>query len=160
MVEIIQCPGQSLYLGTVVCVMKKIINRYCILLIIFVLASCSNDQKVKTETYTVPKGTTVRYGTPARPLQQSILDRLIKNFEKDSTILEVYQFGQTQNREFSLVLGFRLANYSEKSKKAAIKSVYDVIQNEDIGTLDMCFLDNDDLYDHVQKVQNSLLYIK
>jgi hypothetical protein len=124
------------------------------------MSSCDNNQQVKMADYTIPKGTTIQRGTPANPLPQSIVTKLIENFKKDNNISEVYEFGQSRNKEFSIVLGFRLTDYSEKSKKSAIASVRNVLEGENFEILDMCFLENEADYKEVSEIQNSLIYIR
>ncbi len=109
----------------------------------------------------IENDTTVQFGTPSNPLNQSISQKLIENFKKNETILEVYQYGQTKNNEFSIVLGFRLGTYSENSKKAAINCVQNALENESLDQLlDLFFLETEKWYDNIRNVENSLFYIK
>ena len=56
-------------------------------------------------TVTIKEDTTVQIGTPNRPLERRILQKLIDQFQRVETIDEVYQYGQTKNNnEFSIVL--------------------------------------------------------
>jgi hypothetical protein len=138
--------------------MKNVFARLVILCLL--ASSCDNRQTVKMADYTIPKGATIQRGAPADPLPNSVVTKLIENFKKDSSISEVYEFGQTRNKEFSIVLGFRLTDYSEKFKKSAIASVRDVLEGENVGILDMCFLENEADYEEVSGIQNSLIYIR
>ena len=109
--------------------------------------------------HTIPQDTQVQLGTPNQPLSHAITQKLIANFKKDNTISEVYQYGQTREGEFSIVLGFKLTSASENAKKAAIHAVQNALQNEKLDQpLDLFFLETDHWYDTVRKIENSLVY--
>ena len=109
----------------------------------------------------IQQDTQVQIGTPSSPLSISITRKLIENFRKDSTISEVYQYGQAKGGEFSIVLGFKLASYSENAKKAAINAVQNSLQNEKLDQLlDLFFIETEDWYERIIKIENSLLYKK
>ena len=82
-----------------------------------------NRTNIKTET--IKEETTVQVGTPNRPLERNILQKLIEQFKRVDTIDEVYQYGQTKNNEFSIVLGFKLLTNSDNAKTATINSKSD-----------------------------------
>ena len=83
------------------------------------------------------------------------------NFKKDNIISEVYQYGQTKDGEFSLVLAFKLATNSENAKKAAINAVQNGLENETVDQpLDLFFIETNDWYDSIRRIENSLLYKK
>lgn len=107
----------------------------------------------------IQQDTKVQLGTPNRPLSNAITKKLTDNFKKDNTISEVYQYGQTKDGEFSIVLGFKLTNNSENAKKAAINAVQNALQNETVDQLlDLFFIETESWYDRVRSIENSLLY--
>lgn len=109
--------------------------------------------------HTIKQDTKVQLGTPNRPLGNSITQRLIDNFKKDNTISEVYQYGQTKDGEFSIVLGFKLTSNSDNAKRAAINAVQNAMQNQSIDQpLDLFFIETESWYDSIRKIENSLLY--
>lgn len=111
--------------------------------------------------HTIKQDTQVQLGTPNKPLNSSITQKLIDNFNKDNTISEVYQYGQTKDGEFSLVLAFKLTTYSENAKKAAINAVQNGLHNETVDQpLDLFFIETNDWYDSIRRIENSLLYKK
>lgn len=115
--------------------------------------------KGDVKEHQIKKDTKIQVGTPDRPLNNLITQKLIDNFKKDKTISEVYQYGQTKDGEFSIVLGFKLTTYSDNAKKAAIYSVQDAIQNQTMPTpLDIFFIETEEWYDRVKDIEKALLY--
>lgn len=109
--------------------------------------------------HTIKQDTKVQLGTPNRPLNKPITQKLIDNFKKDTTVSEVYQYGQTKDGEFSIVLGFKLTSNSDNAKKAAINAVQNALQGETLDQpLDMFFIETDSWYESIRKIENSLLY--
>jgi len=118
-----------------------------------------NQQNVKTET--IQKDTTVQVGTPNRPIEIRIIQKLIDQFKRVETIEEVYQYGQTKENEFSLVLGFKLSTNSDNAKTATINAVQTSLQGEKIDQLlDLFFIETEDWYKTITNVQNSFVYRK
>jgi len=116
-----------------------------------------NRANIKTET--IKEDTTVQVGTPNRPLERNILQKLIDQFQRVDTIDEVYQYGQTKNNEFSIVLGFKLLTNSENAKTATINAVQTALQGEKIDQLlDLFFIEDDGWYQTIRNVENSLFY--
>lgn len=115
--------------------------------------------KENVKEYQIKQDTDVQLGTPNKPLSGSITKKLLDNFKTNNAILEVYQYGQTKEHEFSIVLGFKLSVYSENSKQAVINAVQSAMQNETPDQfLDLFFIESEDWYDMIKGVQNSLLY--
>ncbi len=118
-----------------------------------------NRENIKTET--IEKETTVQVGTPNRPLENRIIQRLIEQFKRVDTINEVYQYGQTKSNEFSLVLGFKLSTNSDNAKTATINAVQTALQGEKIDQLlDLFFIEDDSWYQTIKNVENSFVYRK
>lgn len=118
-----------------------------------------NQENIKTET--IEKETTVQVGTPNKPLENRIIQKLIVQFKRVETIEEVYQYGQTKNNEFSLVLGFKLSTNSGNAKTATINTVETALQGEKIDQLlDLFFIEDDGWYQTIRNVENSLVYKK
>jgi hypothetical protein len=116
-----------------------------------------NRANIKTRT--IQEETTVQVGTPNRPLERRILQKLIDQFQRVETIDEVYQYGQTKNDEFSIVLGFKLLTNSDNAKTATINAVQTALQGEKIDQLlDLFFIEDDGWYQTVRNVENSFFY--
>ncbi len=116
-----------------------------------------NRQNLKTET--IKENTTVQIGTPNKPLENKIIQKLIENFKRIETIKEVYQYAQTKNNEFSLVLGFKLSTISDNAKTATINAVQNALQGETIDQLlDLFFIETEDWYQSIRNIENSLVY--
>lgn len=116
-----------------------------------------NRTNIKTET--IQEQTTVQVGTPNKPLERRILQKLIDQFKRVETIDEVYQYGQTKANEFSLVLGFKLLINSDNAKTATINAVQTALQGEKIHQLlDLFFIEDDEWYQTIRRVKNSFFY--
>ena len=118
-----------------------------------------NRSNIKTDT--IKETTTVQVGTPGRPLERRILQKLINQFQRVDTIDEVYQYGLTRNNEFSIVLGIKLLTNSDNAKTAAINAVQTALQGENIDQLlDLFFIEDESWYQTVRGVENSFFYKK
>lgn len=116
-------------------------------------------ENVKTKT--IEKDTAVQIGTPNTPLDNRIIQKLIVQFKRVDTIEEVYQYGQTKNNEFSLVLGFKLSTKSNNARTATINCVQTALQDEKIDQLlDLFFIEDEDWYNTIKNVQNSFIFKK
>jgi hypothetical protein len=116
-----------------------------------------NRANIKTET--IQEETTVQVGTPNRPLERRILQKLIDQFNRVETIDEVYQYGQTKNNEFSIVLGFKLFTNSDNAKTAAINAVQTALQGEKTDQLlDLFFIEDEEWYQTIRNIENSFFY--
>lgn len=116
-----------------------------------------NRANVKTEI--MKETTTVQVGTPNKPLEKRILQKLIDQFKRVRTIDEVYQYAQMRNNEFSIVLGFRLLTNSENARIATVNAVQTALQGENISQfLDLFFIEDEDGYQAIRNVNNSLVY--
>ena len=116
-----------------------------------------NRGNIKTET--IKENTTVQVGTPNKPLERGILQKLIDQFQRVQTIDEVYQYGQTKNKEFSIVLGFKLLTNSENAKTAAINAVQTALGDEKIDQpLDLFFIEDDGWDQAIRNIVISLFY--
>lgn len=116
-----------------------------------------NRENIKTDTIKEEK--TVQIGTPNRPLDKKIISKLIDQFQRIDTIQEVYQYGQTRNNEFSLVLGFKLSINSDNAKTATINAVQTALQGETIDQLlDLFFIEDEGWYKTITNIENSFVY--
>lgn len=114
-------------------------------------------ENIKTET--IEKDTAVQVGTPNRPIENRIIQKLIEQFKRVETIEEAYQYGQTRDNEFSLVLGFKLSTYSDNAKTATINAVQTALQGEKIDELlDLFFIEDESWYKTITNVENSFIY--
>lgn len=118
-----------------------------------------NRENIKTVT--VEKKTQVQLGTPSKPLNSRILGKLNEQFKRINTVVEVYQYGQTRNGEFSIVLGIKLSIPSDNARAAALNAVQSALENEKIDQLlDIFFIDDEGWYNTIKGVENSLMYKK
>lgn len=118
-----------------------------------------NRTNIKTDT--IKETTTVQVGTPNRPLERRIIQKLIDQFKRVDTIEEAYQYGQTRNNEFSVVLGFKLSTNSDNAKTATINAVQTALQGENIDQLlDLFFIEDEGWYQTIRNVENSFVYKK
>lgn len=107
----------------------------------------------------IEEQTTVQVGTPNRSLEKRLIQKLIDQFKRVETIDEVYQYGQTKNNEFSIVLGFKLLTNSENAKTATINAVQTALQGEEIDQLlDLFFIEDNSWYQIIRNVENSFVY--
>ena len=105
--------------------------------------------------------TTVQIGTPSRPLDNRIIGKLIENFKRIPTVDEVYQYGQTKDNEFSIVLGFKLSTFSDNAKTASINAVQNAMQGEKIDQLlDIFFIQDEGWYQTIRDTEKSLIYMR
>jgi hypothetical protein len=107
----------------------------------------------------IKEETTVKVGTPNRSLDSKIISKLIEQFKRIETIEEAYQYGQVNNGEFSIVLGFKLSNNSENSKTATINAVQNVLEKEEIDQLlDIFFIEDAGWYATISNIEGSCIY--
>lgn len=118
-----------------------------------------NRQNIKT--LTIEKRTEVQIGTPLKPLDPRITHKLTEHFKRVSTIEEVYQYGQTKDGEFSIVLGFKLSVNSENAKAATFNAVQSALENEHLDQLlDLFIIDDAGWYKSISEIKDSLIYKK
>lgn len=121
----------------------------------------TEKNKKNVQAYTFEKETTVEIATPDKPIEKEIVEKLIDKFSKVDSILEVYQYGQTKDNEFSIVLGFKLNVFNENSRTASINAVQRALDNSSFNQpLDIFFIETEDWYNSIKNVGNSLLYKK
>lgn len=121
----------------------------------------TEKSKENIQTQKVEKETTVQIGTPDKPLDNVTVEKLRLMFSKVVSIEEVYQYGQTRDNEFSIVLGFKLNTYTDNSKTASINAVQRALDNSSLDqALDIFFIQTDDWYNSIKNIKNSLLYKK
>lgn len=113
------------------------------------------------ETLTIEQETKVQVGSPNRPLEKSIIQKLIQNFQRIDVISEVYQYGQTRNDEFSIVLGIKLSTNSENAKTATINAVQNALKDENINQLlELFFIEDKGWYQTIKNIEDSFVYKK
>ena len=118
-----------------------------------------NKENIKE--HKIEKETSVQIGTTSKPLSQIIIKKLIDACKKNNTIEEVYQYGQLKEEEFSIVIGFKLAIYSENARKAAINAVQNALENEITESpLDIFFIESEAWYESIKRIDKSLVYKK
>lgn len=113
------------------------------------------------QSHTIMEDTPVQIGTPNNPLPANIVNKLIENFKKVTTITEAYQYGQLNEKEFSIVIGIKLSVNSDNARNASINAIQNALMNETVAqNLDIFFIETDDWYNSIKKVNNSLVYKK
>lgn len=116
-----------------------------------------SKQNVQIET--VEKKTIVEIGTLDIPIDKIIVEKLRQMFSKVDSVLEVYQYGQTKDNEFNLVLGIKLSIYNDNSKTASINAVQRALDDSTFNQpLDIFFIETDNWYNSIKNIQNALLY--
>jgi hypothetical protein len=119
------------------------------------------NERYRPEEYSIEKNTALLIGTPNNPLSAIAIKKLVDNFQKVDIINEVYQYGLTKNKEFSIVLGFCLQTDSNKGEKQVIDTVQNALQYETLSqTLDLHFIKDQEDLDRIKWVENSLIYKK
>ena len=117
--------------------------------------------KTNVKEHIIMQDTKILLGEPDNPLSNYIIQKLIDNFKEDKTISEVYQYGQTKDGEFSIVLGFVLTTYSDNAKTAAINKVQNALQNQKIVVpLDLFFIETEEWHERIKKIEKALIYKK
>jgi hypothetical protein len=118
-----------------------------------------NRANIKTET--IHKETTVELGAPNKPLDNRIIKKLIEQIKRVDTIEEVYQYGQTKDDEFSIVLGFKLSTASDNARTATLNAVQTTLEGENIDQLlDVFIIEDEGWYKSIKNIQDSLIYKK
>ena len=118
-----------------------------------------NRENINTET--IQEETQVQVGTPMNPISGEHLKKFQANFSKVSVIKEVYHYAMIRNNENILMLGFVLDTYSDNSRAACINSVQNSMEGEKLDLpLEMFMLNDEDWYQTVQGIENSLIYKK
>jgi hypothetical protein len=109
----------------------------------------------------IKKDTTVKVGTPAKPLDKTIIDKMIARFKDVDTIEEAYQYVQEMNNEFSIMIGLKLSVNSDNAKSAALNAVQDAMQSEKPGqSVDIFFIDSEKWLNTIRNISDSLFYKK
>jgi len=118
-----------------------------------------NRNNIQTQTLT--QDTQVLLGMPSQPLSSEIVSKLKDSFKKVEIIQEAYQYGQSIGAEFNIVLGFRIANYTENAKKATMDAVSNGLRDIEIShPIDLYFLEDEKFLETIQNLEGSLIYSK
>ena len=121
----------------------------------------TEKSKDNVQTHTFEKETSVQIGTPNIPIDNPTIKKLNEMFSKVDSILEVYQYGQTEGNEFNIVLGFKLNTYTDNSKSASINAVQRGLENSTFNQpLNVFFIETQSWYDSIINIDNSLMYKK
>jgi hypothetical protein len=115
----------------------------------------------KVETHTIQPNEVIQIGIPHKPLNERILNKLLKQFKTIQEIQEVYHYGQTKDGEFSLVLGYKLSENNDDTKNTVIDAVQQSLQSEPSGQfIDLLFIKDNDLYAQIKNLSESLIYLR
>lgn len=118
-----------------------------------------NNENVKE--FEIKENTTVRLGTPAKPLDKSIVNKMIASFKSVDTIEEAYQYIQEMNNKFSITIGIKLSTDSDNARLAVLNAVQDALQNEKPDLfVDIFFIDSDHWLTTIRNISHSLFYKK
>lgn len=116
-----------------------------------------NRENVKTET--IQEDTQVQVGVPINPISGKHLKKFQQNFSKVNVIEEVYHYAMMRNNESILMLGFKLDTYTDNSATACIHSIQNSMDEETLDLpLEMFMLDDDEWYQTIKGIDNSLIY--
>jgi hypothetical protein len=111
------------------------------------------------EHYTIKKGTTMQIGTPSTPLDPDVIARLMPYFKSTEGILEVYHYGQTVKKQFSLVLGFKVQNPNPEIEASIEAAVQASLGSEKLSyPLDVRFFSTGEDYEQVKAVEKRVFH--
>jgi hypothetical protein len=113
------------------------------------------------QNYSIKKDTTVHIGTPSKPLNDQIIQKLIARFEENDNIEGAYQYIQELNGEISIMIGIKLFKESENGQTAVLNAVQDAMKDEKSEQfVDVFFIENAEWLDVISNVNDSLFYKK
>lgn len=102
-----------------------------------------NTSNIKTDE--IKEETTVKVGTPLRPIEGAHKESLVNAFKKVSNISEVYHFAMQRNEEHLLILAIVLENQSENARKAVFGALNDGMNGFELDLpLDIMYLQPED----------------
>lgn len=117
------------------------------------------DERFKARV--VQKETKVQLGTPSRPLDPRILDKLREEFAQVSVVREAFHYAQTSADESALMIGLKLEPRSEESRLAALQAIHRVLKDERLDqTLDVFVISSDDWHGSLLRITNALFYMR
>ena len=107
----------------------------------------------------IPENSQINIGEPAHPIEASIIKKFVEKFKKNEMIAEAYQFAQTANGKYNIVLGFKMKSNSENARKSVMNCVQNVLQEVKIDQpMDLLFIEDLSFYETIRNVDNSLIY--
>jgi hypothetical protein len=110
-------------------------------------------------TTVVEKDMEVLLGTPAKPLKQEVIQRLVESFKKVDTIEEAYQYAQQAKNEISIVLGIKLSVVSDNSRTALQNAVTHALEGQTLEMpVDVFVLETEDWLRTVRGIERALFY--
>jgi len=110
---------------------------------------------------TIKEDSKVLVASPAHPIQGELLEKLIRNFKTVNAIEEAYQYIMVRNDESIFVIGLNLSKYTDESRKACFQAIQNAMDNVKLDLpLEMFFLENENWYETVKGIQDSLMYRK
>ncbi len=108
---------------------------------------------------TVEEATEVQIGTPARPLNDRILDKMRTRFQQLSIVKEAFHYAQTMKGEHALMIGLKIEPVNENSKQAALQAVHEALKEEKLDqTLDIFIIPIDDWRESLTKIDKALFF--
>ncbi|MES2060948.1 MAG: SseB family protein [Bacteroidota bacterium] len=113
----------------------------------------------EVKTYTIPEGTTVRVGTPERPLPKRIVEKMQSGFKTNINIKEAYEYLNSYADEYGLVIGIVLVADSEEGRSAATFLVQDALRGEGLEQpVDIFFLQDASWLQTIKQIPGSKFY--
>jgi hypothetical protein len=113
------------------------------------------------EKYSIPENTVLRIGSLNNPLPQVVIERLVEQFKRLDFIIEVYQYGQSREKQFSIVLAFSLSDEPQDADMTILQIVQDALGDErPEHDVDIFIIDGEDSYQRIKDIQDGLIYRK
>lgn len=110
-------------------------------------------------TRTVQEATQVQIGTPARPLNDRILDKMRTRFQQLSIVKEAFHYAQTMKGEHALMIGLKIDPSNENSRQAALQAIHTALQGEKLDqTLDVFVIATDDWHKSLMQIDKALFF--
>jgi hypothetical protein len=134
-------------------IVRLVINSNCYNMFVV------HRSRAEIKPRTIPPCTTVRVGTPERPLPRRIIEKIRSGFTSNSNIIEAYEYLNSYADEFSLIIGIVLAVDSGEGRSAATFLVQDALRGEDLEQpVDMFFLQDTEWLQTVKQISGSKFY--
>ncbi len=116
-----------------------------------------NPGEVQVET--ISSGTPVRIGTPARPVEGHVLEKLKRNIAEIPFLEKVYQYVMTRNDEHTLIIAFKFSSDDDQAQQAAIQATQKAFYGEKIDLpVEVFFIEAESTHEQIRKVANSLIH--
>ncbi|MBL7939217.1 MAG: SseB family protein [Flavobacteriales bacterium] len=113
------------------------------------------------DTRAIEKETEVQVGTPSRPLDPRILEKLRSEFADVPVVKEAFHYAQSSADGYALMIGLILEPRSEESRLAALQAIHRALKDERLDqTLDVFVISSDDWHGTLLRIANALFYMR